>query len=235
MIRKDASGKDAEIPINLFDANTGAAIEGHIWVDGEVLLALPDGVFANANVANIDEKGRGRYALQLTALETATTGMVQLDLDTTNGYLPHSMVDWILDVPTVAFVSGDAVGAGAITWQNVVDFFAEQATVPLNTQNSILAHVNTALSVSNFLNGETDVQLRLARIYLAAHFGELATPAAAGDDISSKTVSKDSLTVSYATAMSGEELAKTTGGALYLSIVNSTPARVGFVATNPGC
>lgn len=104
MIRKGASGKDAELAINLFDAMTGAPIVGHVWIAGELLLVLPNGVFANATVANIVEKGRGRYALRLTALESAVTGMVQIDLDTTNGYLPHSLVDQILDLPTAASV-----------------------------------------------------------------------------------------------------------------------------------
>lgn len=98
MIPKGSSGKDAEIPINLFDANTGAAITGHVWVTGEVLIALPGGTMQNANVANIVEKGRGRYALQLTAAESATTGGVYLDLDTTSGYLVHSWSDVIVDI-----------------------------------------------------------------------------------------------------------------------------------------
>lgn len=122
----------------------------------------------------------------------------------------------------------------AISWSNVVDFFADQAAVPPGAQTEILRHVNSALSVANFPDGEADSQLRLARIYLAAHFGELATPASAGDSVASKTVSKDSLTVSYATAMTGEELSKTVGGALYLALVSGTVAEVGFVATNPG-
>jgi hypothetical protein len=101
MILKGTSGKDAELPISLFDATTGAAITGHTWVLGEVLVALPGGTFANATIANIVEKGRGKYALQLTSSETATTGGVQLILDTTNGYAPHSWEETILDIGTV--------------------------------------------------------------------------------------------------------------------------------------
>lgn len=122
----------------------------------------------------------------------------------------------------------------AITWNNVTDFFADQSAVPPGAQTEILRHVNTALSVSNF-GGEDSPQLRLARIYYAAHFGELATPSSVADGISSKTVSKDSLTVAFAAAMTGEELSKTVGGALFWAMANSTSARVGFVATNPGC
>lgn len=103
MILKGASGKDAELPINLFN-EAGEPLEDHVWVTGEVLLALPNGTFEDANVANIFQRGRGRYALRLTAFETSTTGSVQLDLDTTNGYLPHSVSDQIHDIgsPVVA-------------------------------------------------------------------------------------------------------------------------------------
>lgn len=98
MILLGASGKDAELPINLFDANTGAAITAHVWVTGEVMVALAGGALANATVANIVEKGRGRYALQLTAGETGTTGGIVLELVTTNGYLPHSWQETVVDI-----------------------------------------------------------------------------------------------------------------------------------------
>lgn len=122
----------------------------------------------------------------------------------------------------------------AITWANVVDFFATLSTVDADAQTAILAAANEAFSVANFSGGESDPELRLARIYYAAHFGEIALASASTTgDIQSKTVSKDSLTVAYASS-SAADLAATTGGAMLAALLNSTPARLGFVATNPG-
>jgi hypothetical protein len=114
MIRIGASGKDAELEINLFDG-AGVAITGHAFLAGEVLISLPNAnaaleVFGNADEANIIEKGRGRYALRLTALETATGGMVHLDLDTTaaGGCMPHSVTERIGVVDAnIDMVKGD--------------------------------------------------------------------------------------------------------------------------------
>lgn len=116
MIRQGASGKDAELEINLFDATSGAAITGHTFVAGEVLLSLPASVaasevFGNADETNIIEIGRGRYRLRLTALETATAGMVQLELDTSNGYMPHSVTERIGPVDAaVVSIANDVIG-----------------------------------------------------------------------------------------------------------------------------
>lgn len=94
-IAQGASGIHAEMLINLYDATDGHPILLHPWVAGELLISTPGNAFGNATVANIRELGRGKYALQLTALETGTDGRVEIDLDTTNGYLPHS---WTQDV-----------------------------------------------------------------------------------------------------------------------------------------
>lgn len=104
MIPKGASGKDAELPINLYRATDGTAITSYVWVTGNVKVALPGAGFGNATVANIVEKGRGKYALRLTSGESATTGGVMLDLDpaSINGgdCLAHSWDDVIIDLAT---------------------------------------------------------------------------------------------------------------------------------------
>lgn len=123
----------------------------------------------------------------------------------------------------------------SITWQNVVDFFATLSDVPVAAQTAILEAANEAFSVANFSGGESDPELRLARIYYAAHFGEIVLEqASSSSDIQSKTVSKDSLSVTYASS-STADLAATTGGSMLVSLLQSTPARLGFVAINPGC
>ena len=67
----------------------------------------------------------------------------------------------------------------AIIWADVVSHAAQLLTVDSTAQTDILAHVNTALAVAVF-GGETHARTRLARVYLAAHFGQTITDAAGG-------------------------------------------------------
>ncbi len=65
-----AVGGDGWLPFylaNLDDPVEGAPLEGHVFTDGEVLLRLPDGVLANADVDDVVEFGGGLYALRVTA------------------------------------------------------------------------------------------------------------------------------------------------------------------------
>lgn len=101
MIIKGTSGKDAEIPISLF-LTDGTAVTAHVWVTGEVKLRLPGGTIGDATVANIVEVGLGKYVLQLTAGETATTGGIQLILVNGVTWLPHAWEDDVRDMGGVA-------------------------------------------------------------------------------------------------------------------------------------
>ena len=56
-------------------------ITGHAWVAGEVKLCLPGGVYANADVARVVEKGFGDYALQLTDAQVVAKGKAYLYVD----------------------------------------------------------------------------------------------------------------------------------------------------------
>lgn len=99
-----ASGKDAELLINLFSA-AGVAITGFNWTTSTGLyVCLPGAAYAaasSAQLARVVEKGRGRYALQLSAGETATSGVAQLDLDPVAlSCLAHSQSDDIRDLST---------------------------------------------------------------------------------------------------------------------------------------
>ena len=96
----------------------------------------------------------------------------------------------------------------AITWQQVVDFASEAADVPAAAQTAILAHVNTTLDVTLFADGESDPQLTLTRIYLAAHFAAGAVPGT-GSGGPAGTVTSESaggLSRSYGSAGAGSSV-----------------------------
>lgn len=68
-----------EIPFHLPDSNDPlTGITGHTFATGEVLVRLPGGVYANADISRVVEKGYGDYALQLTDAQVATAGKVYL-------------------------------------------------------------------------------------------------------------------------------------------------------------
>lgn len=153
-----ASGKDAELLINLFTP-AGVAITGQVWTAG-VYVCLPNGTYAaatGAQLARIVEKGRGRYALQLSGTETSNTGTVQLDLDATAlGCLPHSQSEDIRDLATQTTASGIAAAAATAVWTTQLDF----GSFP-NVQNvaqfiNVMAAVlfgQATITVTDALNG----------------------------------------------------------------------------------
>lgn len=116
-----------------------------------------------------------------------------------------------------------------ITWANVVDFDSGLSTVDADAQTAILAFVNLAHDVDAF-DGEAGPQLKLVRIYLAAHLGRTigAAGAATGPVTSS---SAGGLSVSYGSFSTSVDALGTTGwGNLYLAMIRRSPACVGFVA-----
>jgi hypothetical protein len=118
----------------------------------------------------------------------------------------------------------------AITWSDVVNHAAELASVDAEAQTDILSHVNTALSVSAF-EGEDAPKLKLARIYLAAHFAAptlngVSAPGPAGP-LTSETL--DNVSRSYAApsfSMSSSDLSTTSHGRAYLQLVRNSLARI---------
>lgn len=114
-----------------------------------------------------------------------------------------------------------------ITWADVVGFDASMSGVDPIAQETILGYANNEALQASLFGGEDAWKYRLARIYLAAHHGELALPyATANGDVSSKTVSPGSLSVTYAGIPSGAELAMTTGGKALDELLLTTPARI---------
>ncbi len=78
----------AEVPFTLplvTDPLTG--LTGHVWVDAgdgttaQVQIRLPGGTWTNATISKIVEKGYGRFAVRLTAVQCAIAGNVAIYAD----------------------------------------------------------------------------------------------------------------------------------------------------------
>lgn len=115
-----------------------------------------------------------------------------------------------------------------ILWTDVANFDSNLADLDTGAQTAILAYVNSALSEDEW-GGEESAQLRLARIYLAAHYG---TVASRGDSATGPVVSEKAgpLARTYGNiASSDSELGTTSHGRSYLSLVRVLPARAPMV------
>lgn len=73
----------AEVPFTLpLVTDPLSGLTGHVWVDAgdgttaQVQIRLPGGAWANATISKIVEKGYGRYAVRLTAVQCAVAGSV---------------------------------------------------------------------------------------------------------------------------------------------------------------
>jgi hypothetical protein len=117
-----------------------------------------------------------------------------------------------------------------VTWPNVVDFAATLSTVAVGAQTAILAYVNGTLEPDVY-GGEDSARLRMARIYLAAHMGELLKRQGIGGAITNETVGAESISFSYTAPLKGaiESLETTSWGLEFQRITNSTRARLPMV------
>jgi hypothetical protein len=111
----------------------------------------------------------------------------------------------------------------AIDWDDVTAHAAELSSIATIAQDDILAYVSDVHDVSVFVDGEDDVALRLARIYLAAHLGSLTPSSTAGGLV--KSSSAGGLSRSYGPFASADGLKSTIYGLRYLDIIEGTPAR----------
>lgn len=116
-----------------------------------------------------------------------------------------------------------------ITWTHVEDHAPELSGVSSAAQTDILAHVNVTLVVADF-GGEDAAKLKLARVYLAAHFGTFALPdvvGTAGSVTSEKAgdLSREYGTETLALAFASSEYGSTVHGQMFLALVRTTPAR----------
>lgn len=124
----------------------------------------------------------------------------------------------------------------AILWSDVEAISPALAApaVGVPAQTLILAFVNEAIDARLFPNGESDNRLKLARIYLAAHYAAsgIAADASGGAGAAGPVASEaaGSLSVSYASmssSWSDPGLESTSWGRLYRLIMR--PMRGGIV------
>lgn len=114
----------------------------------------------------------------------------------------------------------------SIIWADVVNFASELSTLDTDAQTDILAHVNSALNVTNW-GGEDSPQLRLGRIYLAAHFGTVSAQGGLGVAGPVTQESAGGLSRSYAWSTAASELPyeSTAYGKAFRALIRATAAR----------
>lgn len=103
----------------------------------------------------------------------------------------------------------------SITWADVVALAPELSTINTTTQTDILAFTNAVLDVTKF-DLEAGPTTRLARIYLAAHFGTLSKLGAAGPLIGE---SAGGLSRSYAMPIGKSQFLTTSYGRAFYQLI----------------
>lgn len=126
----------------------------------------------------------------------------------------------------------------AITWTDVIAVCKADATalatVDPIAQAGILAHVNSALDVTLFPDGETDPRLFLARCYLAGHFAMPGLGGAGGVAGPALSDGAGSLSTSYGNtvAVSDNSYDTTAYGRAYRKLIR--PLGGGFAVSMAG-
>ena len=76
---EETANDQREMAFHLSDETSPLdGLTGHVFVAGEVKIAMPGGVYANADETRVNEKGFGDYALVLTDAQTAARGKIYL-------------------------------------------------------------------------------------------------------------------------------------------------------------
>lgn len=114
----------------------------------------------------------------------------------------------------------------AIIWTDVTNHVAGLSAIAVAAQNDILAHVNSALNVTVF-GGEASGKLKMARIYLAAHFATLANLGASGaaGPVTQTKLGDAAIGYSSPSTTSNSQYASTAYGQMYLVLLKTTGAR----------
>ncbi len=117
----------------------------------------------------------------------------------------------------------------AITWTDVTNHAPDIGTVAAGAQTDILAYVNDEAIDPDALGGSSAYEYKLARIYLAAHFGTIATVAgSAGGAVKREKVGDLEIEFAVGTgSMSASSLTATRWGKLYLELVQRAPSARG--------
>lgn len=187
-------------------------------------ITKPDGTVVTVEMLVTDDVGGvARYEWQDGDLDVAGFWHARYIVHYATGdrTVPAPSFDaWTVEDPVIV----------GITWTQVAALASELSDLDAGAQLLILEHVNAALDAAIW-GGESSPKLRLARIYLAAHYGTLARSngnAAAGPVISE---SAGGLSRTYAnmSVVGATRLDSTSWGRLYSELVATTPARAGFV------
>jgi hypothetical protein len=109
----------------------------------------------------------------------------------------------------------------SIDWDDVEAFDSALSSVATAAQDDILAHVNTAINTALFADGEDDPRLRLARIYLAAHFAQTASSGSSGSGGPVTRERAGELEIAYAAAAAGTGFDETAAGRRYKELIRA--------------
>lgn len=161
----ETTAEGREVPFQLpTSSNPLVGLTAHAWTDAgggvtsEVQILLPGSVvWQDATIANIVEKGYGTYALQLTAVQVATAGVVYIRVVVT-GAQPY----------TGSEVIGVTGGDISVSGDGYVPFFLPDATDPVNG-TPITGHVFSAGEVKVCLPGGSYVNATVADIVEAGY------------------------------------------------------------------
>ena len=114
----------------------------------------------------------------------------------------------------------------ALAWSDVVNHAAALSPLDAEAQTDLLAYGNGVL-VPNDFGGETGAPLKLARIYLAAHFATLAKSTASASVAGPVTSeSGGGLSRSYGTVIgAASSLGETRYGRMFAALLARSPGR----------
>lgn len=113
----------------------------------------------------------------------------------------------------------------------VVDIAAELSVVDADAQTMILAYVNQALAVDEW-GGEDSPTYKLARVYLAAHYGTVTLQGGngpAGPAISQTVGGITRIYMNNSPVGSDPVMGKTPYGNSFLSLLRRSPAKLPVV------
>lgn len=117
----------------------------------------------------------------------------------------------------------------AITWAHVLDHAPHLSTIDADARTDILAHVNTYLTVAYF-GGEEASKTKLARVYLACHFGQLLLSGASGAAGPVTSRSLGDMSEGYTSPWGhASALSETAYGKAYENLARGTYARAGLL------
>lgn len=115
-----------------------------------------------------------------------------------------------------------------ITWSQVEAFAPELSTVDADAQTDILAFVNTALD-ANMFGGTSAARYKLAKIYMAAHFGSQGLRGVSGSAGPVTSEAAGGISRSYGFSGGEDSFETSTYGKMYLALLRTSRARGGMV------